>query len=78
MAMTYQALSLLLRYPTEEAVALMPAAVEAMCAEGLLPAALSRRLAAMAVHLTQSDLYEAQARYVDLWDRTRSLSLQLY
>ncbi|MBK8545617.1 MAG: nitrate reductase molybdenum cofactor assembly chaperone [Caulobacteraceae bacterium] len=39
---------------------------------------LVRRLTSLAFELSGQDLYEAQARYVDLFDRTRSLSLQLY
>jgi nitrate reductase delta subunit len=56
----------------------MPAAVEALDGEGLAPAGLVRRLTSLAFELSRQDLYEAQARYVDLFDRTRSLSLQLY
>jgi len=78
MALTYRALSLMLRYPTEETAALMPAALEAMQQERLLPAQILRRMTPLAFQLAQGDLYEAQARYVDLFDRTRSLSLQLY
>jgi nitrate reductase delta subunit len=35
-------------------------------------------LTSLAFELSGQDLYGAQARYVDLFDRTRSLSLQLY
>ena len=78
MALTYRALSLMLRYPTSESAALMPAALEAVEREKLVPSPILRRLMPLAFQLAQSDLYEAQARYVDLFDRTRSLSLQLY
>lgn len=78
MAQTYRALSVLLSYPTAETAALMPAAVEALDGERLAPAGLVRRLTSLAFELSRQDLYEAQARYVDLFDRTRSLSLQLY
>ncbi len=78
MALTYRALSLMLRYPTSESAALMPAALEAIEREKLVPSPILRRLMPLAFQLAQSDLYEAQARYVDLFDRTRSLSLQLY
>lgn len=78
MAQTYRALSVLLSYPTAETAALMPAAIEALDGERLAPAGLVRRLTSLAFELSQQDLYEAQARYVDLFDRTRSLSLQLY
>ncbi len=78
MAQTYRALSLMLSYPTAENAALMPAALEALEREGLIPARLLRRLTPLASELSERDLYELQARYVDLFDRTRSLSLQLY
>lgn len=78
MALTYRALSLMLQYPTPESAAQMPAAFEAMQQEKLVPAPIMRRLTPLAFQLAQADLYDAQARYVDLFDRTRSLSLQLY
>lgn len=78
MAQTYRALSVLLSYPTAETAALMPAAIEALDGERLAAPGLVRRLTSLAFELSRQDLYEAQARYVDLFDRTRSLSLQLY
>jgi nitrate reductase delta subunit len=78
MANTYRALALLLSYPTPETAALMPAVRDTLEAERLVPAGVLRKIARLADELSQSDLYEAQSRYVDLFDRTRSLSLQLY
>ncbi|MEQ1811714.1 MAG: nitrate reductase molybdenum cofactor assembly chaperone [Terricaulis sp.] len=78
MAQTYRALSVLLSYPTAETAAAIPAAVEALDQERLTTPGLVRRLTSLAFDLAQQDLYEVQARYVDLFDRTRSLSLQLY
>jgi nitrate reductase delta subunit len=78
MAQTYRALSMMLSYPTAESAVLMPAALEALDVEKLVPARLARRLTPLALELARQDLYELQARYVDLFDRTRSLSLQLY
>ncbi len=78
MAKTYRALAVLLSYPTPETAALVPASMFALASENIVPARLIERLAPLAEDLTQDDLYEAQARYVDLFDRTRSLSLQLY
>jgi nitrate reductase delta subunit len=78
MAATYQALSLMLRYPTVETIALTPAALAAIQGEKLLARDVVERLAALADELANADLYDAQAAYVDLFDRTRSLSLQLY
>ncbi|MBI3438707.1 MAG: nitrate reductase molybdenum cofactor assembly chaperone [Proteobacteria bacterium] len=78
MLATYRALSLLLRYPTPNVMDVAPVALTALRAEGLLPAAMVQRLAGLSDDLASSDTYEAQARYVDLFDRTRSLSLHLY
>lgn len=78
MAHTYRALAILLSYPTSETAALMPAVMEALKGEGLAPVTLVKRLAPLADELAGADLYDVQARYVDLFDRTRSLSLQLY
>lgn len=78
MAQTYRALSLMLSYPTAEGAALMPAVLDTLNREALLPARLVRRLRPLASELSARDPYELQARYVDLFDRTRSLSLQLY
>ncbi|MBL8547829.1 MAG: nitrate reductase molybdenum cofactor assembly chaperone [Hyphomonadaceae bacterium] len=78
MARTYRALALFLSYPTAETAALMPSAMQVLAAEGIVPPALVRGLAPLARELGQADLYDVQARYVDLFDRSRSLSLQLY
>ncbi|MGD9981388.1 MAG: nitrate reductase molybdenum cofactor assembly chaperone [Hyphomonadaceae bacterium] len=78
MAQTYRALAILLSYPTADTAELMPAAMEALRAENIIPAQIVKRLAALAAELSAHDLYAAQARYVDLFDRTRALSLQLY
>jgi nitrate reductase delta subunit len=68
----------MLTYPSAELAALMPAAMEVIVDEGVAPRATARRLARLANALSQADIYELQARYVDLFDRTRSLSLNLY
>ena len=78
MAMTYRALGLFLSYPTQESVDLLAPALAAIDEEGLLSEAIQHGLRGLAAELGQADLYEAQAAYVDLFDRTRSLSLHLY
>ncbi len=78
MAYTYRALALLLSYPTPDTAAAMPAVMDALSGERLVPGALVQRLAPLADELSGADLYDSQARYVDLFDRSRSLSLQLY
>jgi nitrate reductase delta subunit len=47
-------------------------------AEGALPKAERRALVALMADLRGADLIDAQARYVALFDHTRSLSLHLY
>lgn len=78
MLATYRALSILLRYPTPEVAEAAPAALAALRRENLLPDAIVQRLQRLADDLATADSYESQARYVDLFDRTRSLSLHLY
>ena len=78
MAMTYRALALLLRYPNEEVQALAPAALAAVESEVLVPRPIRRALAKLGEELAAGDLFELQERYVWLFDRTRSLSLNLY
>ena len=78
MAQTYRALAILLSYPTAETAGLMPSVMRTLAAEQIVPMTLVRRLAPLTRELAQDDLYDAQARYVDLFDRTRALSLQLY
>ena len=75
MAYTYRALALLLSYPNGDTAAAMPAVMDALSSERLVPAAMVQRLAPLADELASADLYDAQARYVDLFDRSRSLSL---
>ena len=78
MAYTYRELGLLLSYTTPDTAAAMPAVMDALSGERLVPGALVQRLAPLADELSSADLYDSQARYVDLFDRSRSLSLQLY
>lgn len=78
MADTYRALAVLLSYPTNETAALMPAVRSALERERLVSTSVLRKLSSLLEELSSADLYDAQSRYVDLFDRTRSLSLQLY
>jgi len=78
MAMTYQALAQLLAYPSDATQALCADIVRVVKGEGLVPPALSERIAGLAGEIASADLYEAQERYIDLFDRSRALSLNLY
>jgi nitrate reductase delta subunit len=78
MALTYKALAVLLAYPTAATQTLAKVAVQAIEDEGVVPAQIRRSLARLADELTDGDLFELQERYVWQFDRTRSLSLNLY
>jgi nitrate reductase delta subunit len=78
MSLSYRALAVLLSYPTEATRALMRAAAEALGEDARLPPPIRRALGRLAEEIATADLYEAQERYVWLFDRTRSLSLNLY
>ena len=78
MALTYRALSRLLSYPEASLQAEARLCVEAIISEGLVPDRISGSLGKLAEYVADGDLYELQAAYVDLFDRTRSVSLHLY
>ena len=75
---TYKVLSVLLSYPTAEMQAASRELAAALDAQALLPARNRAALKRLIEDLASSDLLEAQSRYVDLFDRTRSLSLHLF
>lgn len=78
MTMTYRALSALLSYPTDDLVAALPEIRAALRRERLIPAAELRALDAVIDDMESRDLYDVQERYVELFDRSRSLSLHLF
>ena len=78
MAMTYRALSRLLSYPEAGIQKEAQTCVDVVREEGLVPAKIVTSLVKLADHLSSGDLYDLQSIYVDLFDRTRSLSLHLY
>ncbi|WP_339930212.1 nitrate reductase molybdenum cofactor assembly chaperone [uncultured Brevundimonas sp.] len=78
MALTYRALALMLSYPTADIQEAAPAAMDAIRSEGLIPEPIVRSLEKLAGMLEHDDLYELQEGFVQLFDRTRSLSLNLY
>lgn len=78
MSVTHKVLSLLLSYPDE---AIGSAAEElklALRTDGLLASDIRGRLDSMIDEMAGADLYELQEQYVLLFDRTRSLSLNLF
>lgn len=78
MCLSYRALALLLSYPTEATRALLPDAAAVLVADARIPPAIRRALGKLAEDIATADIYETQERYVWLFDRTRSLSLNLY
>ncbi|MFC0219927.1 nitrate reductase molybdenum cofactor assembly chaperone [Pseudochelatococcus lubricantis] len=75
---TYRALAAFLCYPDADVQAAAPAAMAVIRAESGLPAHLVSALEKLAGELAAGDLLTLQERYVRLFDRTRSLSLNLY
>lgn len=78
MAMTYRALSRLLSYPEAQLQAEAKLCVDVARGEGLVPERLVNALGKLAGYIEGGELYDVQAAYVDLFDRTRSVSLHLY
>jgi len=76
--LTFRALSALLAYPTAELCAATGEIEAAIAAEGLLDAQYRRGLQALLAELAGDDLYAPQEAYVELFDRTRRLSLNLF
>ncbi|WP_028717276.1 nitrate reductase molybdenum cofactor assembly chaperone [Paracoccus sp. J39] len=75
---SFKALSALLSYPGEELIAALPEIDAVLHAEGLLGPKRMEELGQLLQELRQGDLYDLQERYVLLFDRSRSLSLNLF
>jgi nitrate reductase delta subunit len=78
MAKTFKVLSALLSYPTEELRSAGNELIAALREEALLPEAMQHALERLVADFAGADLYDLQERYVDLFDRSRSLSLYLF
>lgn len=78
MARTFKALGLLLSYPGPEVAEVAEAAVQLLREERLVPARLLPGLAALAHEIAHEDRLDVEGRYHLLFDRSRSLSLNLY
>ncbi len=74
---TFKALSALLSYPSRDLQEAVPA-IRAALGEGLLPQAAVAALEPLLASLESGDLYDLQERYVLLFDRSRTLSLNLF
>ena len=75
---TWRVLSALLNYPTEELVSSVPEIKDILCQEGLLSPEDREALAPLLADLAGLDIYDLQARYVELFDQNRALSLHLF
>ena len=76
MSRTHKALALLLSYPEDAYRDLYPAVSGVLDEEGLLGD--RKGLVRLASELASEDILDLQSRYVQLFDRSRSLSLHLY
>jgi len=75
---TFKALSALLSYPGEDLIAALPQVEQVLQSEGLLGPRRMDEIRSLLQKLGQGDLYDLQERYVLLFDRSRSLSLNLF
>lgn len=78
MTRTFKILSALLSYPTEELKAAAPAFPAILAEEKLLDPRQVDGIAPLAEELREGDLLDLQERYVELFDRSRALSLHLF
>jgi len=75
---TFKALSALLSYPSHELQHAVPAIQTVFVEERLLSASLIEKLQPLLASLETGDIYDLQERYVLLFDRSRTLSLNLF
>ncbi len=78
MIRTLKALSALLTYPDAELQAAAPEVAGALREEGLLAEARIAALEPLISELAKDDLFDLQERFVLLFDRSRTLSLNLF
>jgi len=75
---TLKILSALLTYPSEELAAAAPGLKNLLARDGLLKRPNLAAIEALIDDIVGRDLFDAQERYILLFDRTRSLSLHLF
>jgi len=78
MIKSLKAFSALLTYPTAELQQAAGEISEAVEKDATLPFGVRDQLHKLLTELASGDLYDLQERYVQLFDRTRSLSLHLF
>ena len=75
---TFKVFSLLLSYPSAELQQAIPELCRVLQQDGLVGPARLKALSVLMDELQHNDLYDLQERYVLLFDRSRSLSLNLF
>ena len=75
---TFKVLAALLDYPSAATIAALPEMRAVLAGEAALDGPAIDRLLLFIGRLEQGDLLDHQAAWVDLFDRTRSLSLHLF
>jgi nitrate reductase delta subunit len=78
MIATLKALSALLTYPSAELQEAAPDIAATLGREGLLDAGALEALRPLLTDVAERDLFDLQERFVQLFDRSRSLSLNLF
>lgn len=78
MLMTLKAISALLSYPSADLKAAAAEIRNAIAGEALVPPAAAAALEPLLGELASDDVYALQERYVALFDRSRTLSLNLF
>ncbi|RMA41069.1 nitrate reductase molybdenum cofactor assembly chaperone [Rhodophyticola porphyridii] len=75
---TLKSLSLILSYPTRALQEAMPEIGGVLASDARLTAATRRALRPLVEEIAQSDIYDLEERFVMLFDRSRTLSLNLF
>ena len=75
---TLKSLSLILSYPTQELTAAMQEIGDTLDSDRRLSGSTRRSLRQLAQELRTRDIYELEEQYVSLFDRSRTLSLNLF
>ena len=78
MTLTFKALSALMSYPSEEIQLSARDLRDVLRTEAIVPFAAGDGLDCLIGEIAEGDLLDLQERYVQLFDRTRSLSLHLF
>ena len=78
MTKSFKALSVLLSYPSVEMQQAVPEIADILTNEGVLTAKAVKAMQPLLEYVQQKDIYEVQENFVLLFDRSRTLSLNLF